>query len=564
MQNQVFQPSRKHPLNKIRLAFWVGALAPVVLGFFPSGPSLGTTVAIAMLVLLFLLPLDWFLRGQARRGKEPVTLDDTGIASAQFSGPVKQLAWRDIESVALDRVQGTHLLKFQLKPSAGVASKRSFLSGADPSRPVLSLYFFEPTMQEQMLEAVNLRLHAASAPAGEAAPALHNGIAEQRIFEDRLKNLAPTPWVTYALIAANLAVWLMGSLHGSATLMRAPADLLLAWGGNAASEVQEGQWWRLLSAMFLHGGLIHVAMNMVGLHGAGVMVERIYGHGQFALIYFAAGLSGSALSLHFAAQHAVSVGASGAVFGVFGALLVAVFVHRDKLPQAFGRETLAGIGLFVVYSLAQGLGKQGIDNAAHVGGLIGGAVIAAVLPVRLDPERFFKVQRERLLAGAVLACTLIVALAWTAPQAAIDQSRVVASIELSKEAVRRFDAAIRALAEESKAVKAGTMSEIESDERSRAVHAPEFRRITDDLAQVVLRPGDPREAVLRDVSRISRLLAESLGMDSVVDPENGKITPADPERAAQIEQELGILFGKLKEHTEALKKTNQSSAGKPR
>lgn len=111
---------------------------------------------------------------------------------------------------------------------------------------------------------------------------------------------------------------------------------------------------------------MHVAMNMLGLYSAGIWVERIYGKRLFTLVYLASGLMGSVLSLYFSAQNAVSVGASGTVFGVTGAFLVAVAQNRSRLPKLFSQQTLSGMGLFIVYSLLQGFGTQGIDNAAHI------------------------------------------------------------------------------------------------------------------------------------------------------------------------------------------------------
>ncbi|MFL6719004.1 MAG: rhomboid family intramembrane serine protease, partial [Burkholderiaceae bacterium] len=83
-------------------------------------------------------------------------------------------------------------------------------------------------------------------------------------FANRRQALARQPWVSYALVLLNVTVWLL-TLASGAALLQAPAEKMLAWGGNAASEVQRGQWWRLLTAVFLHSGLMHLTMNMAGL-----------------------------------------------------------------------------------------------------------------------------------------------------------------------------------------------------------------------------------------------------------------------------------------------------------
>lgn len=125
-----------------------------------------------------------------------------------------------------------------------------------------------------------------------------NEIAIEREFQEQLKSSMPHTWVVYGLVGANVLIWVV-TLFGGAGFLQTPAERLLAWGGNAASEVQRGEWWRMISAMFLHSGFLHVLMNMVGLVGSGMMVERIYGRQLFALVYLGSGLIGSAMSLHF-------------------------------------------------------------------------------------------------------------------------------------------------------------------------------------------------------------------------------------------------------------------------
>jgi len=154
--------------------------------------------------------------------------------------------------------------------------------------------------------------HSGNTSAIEQSEAAHPAIA--LAFANRRRALARQPWVSYALVLLNVAVWLL-TLASGAALMQAPADQMLVWGGNAASEVQRGQWWRLLTAVFLHSGLMHLTMNMAALLCTGPTVERVVGSRRFLLLYLGAGLAGSALSLHFSAQHSTAVGASGAAKG---------------------------------------------------------------------------------------------------------------------------------------------------------------------------------------------------------------------------------------------------------
>ena len=146
---------------------------------------------------------------------------------------------------------------------------------------------------------------------------------------------------------------------------------LLEWGANRRSETVGGEWWRLVTSMFLHGGLMHLVLNAYGLLLAAVFVEPSYGRIKFFVIYLLAGVGGSLASIWWH-EDAVSVGASGAIFGLFGAIfsLAAMGVMR------FG--DLTWLWVFLAINLLFGL-TGGIDNAAHIGGLISGALIGLLL-----------------------------------------------------------------------------------------------------------------------------------------------------------------------------------------
>ena len=404
----------------------------------------GLLIVYAISLAIF-LPLLRMLGKRLRTDVAAVALTDDKLVSTLFQGGTREIFWKDIDSAAYRKVQNNSMLQFALRPGSGIAGKRSFWTGADPAKPGLLLDALLPADQERLLAAIDARLKQAPGATG-----LVDAAAEEREFNERLVALAPHPYATYALIALNVGIWLWMAASGIG-IMQAPADQLLLWGGNAASEVQKGEWWRLLSATFLHSGIMHIAMNMLGLYAAGTTVERIYGHRLFLLIYFGAGLFGSALSLHFAAQHAVSVGASGAVFGIAGALLVGYMQHRDKLPKASAKSMIGGIGFFVLYSLMQGFGKTGIDNAAHVGGLLGGCLLAYILPERFDMAHYRKTFFPRSAAALAAIAALVAWTATAAPKAAVDQAGVFASAEYVRRGLTGFDAVMKDLgnAEES-------------------------------------------------------------------------------------------------------------------
>jgi rhomboid protease GluP len=365
---------------------------------------------------------------------------------------------------------------------------------------------------------------------------------EEHRFLDQLEALAPRTWVTYGLIASNVLVWAWMVLHGVDAL-HPSAEVLWHWGGNAASEVQRGQWWRLLTATFLHGGAWHLGMNMLGLWCIGQTTERIYGHAVFLLLYLGSALLGSALSLHFAAQHTVSTGASGAVFGVAGALLVAVLEHRQKLPTLFGKRMLRGMGFFLLYSLAQGLVQARVDNAAHVGGLLAGALMAWVLPERFDMPRFVAQVKPRAMAAAALAAVLTLGLVGLAPPAAVDMQRRFAGPSPLERGMQGFQAAFRLMAQDARQVRAGTLSVLALDARSRSVYAPVFRRVQADLSAVVLPSEDPRSAVVQEALHITRLMVEISAMES--DVRDGRPVPRDLPRMRLLDAEVAQSIAHL-------------------
>lgn len=185
------------------------------------------------------------------------------------------------------------------------------------------------------------------------------------------------PWVTYAVIAINAAIYAwIGVRHGH--WMQVPPGLLSDLGGNLGPFTTQGDWWRLFTAMFLHGGLIHVAMNMFAFWEAGRVSERLFGHSRYLAVYVATGLVASIASLNWK-QDVVSIGASGAVFGIYGVLLAALALRKDLLPVSVTKRLRTSAMVFVVYALVNTLGKSGIDHAAHIGGLFAGMLLGAAL-----------------------------------------------------------------------------------------------------------------------------------------------------------------------------------------
>ncbi len=182
------------------------------------------------------------------------------------------------------------------------------------------------------------------------------------------------PVLTYALLAVNVLIF---AYYSSLPELR-QTQFLYDW-GKINALIREGEYYRLFTAMFLHLDLMHIFFNGWALLMLGRDVEGLYGTARFALIYLLGGLTGSLASLVF--TDALSVGASGAIFAVFGADMVYFYLHRDLHGRA-GRQHLSQMIILMVLIMIQGfvsaagMGKFGIDNAGHIGGLVGGVVLA--------------------------------------------------------------------------------------------------------------------------------------------------------------------------------------------
>ncbi|GAB4519497.1 MAG: rhomboid family intramembrane serine protease [Anaerolineae bacterium] len=189
------------------------------------------------------------------------------------------------------------------------------------------------------------------------------------------------PTITYALIALNTVIFVVGFFVISPDQLNALYD----WGAtNRESVLVMGEYHRLLTAMFLHGGLAHIAFNMYALYAIGQTVERFFGHFRFALVYFLGGLAGSVLSVLLNGPQVFSVGASGAVFAIVGGEMAFLYKHR-KLLGDMGRAQLrqliiiAGINFAFGFATTVDSGGVNIDNWGHIGGLIGGLIVAWII-----------------------------------------------------------------------------------------------------------------------------------------------------------------------------------------
>src|ERR1700684_2047885 len=235
----------------------------------------------------------------------------------------------------------------------------------------------------------------------------HEKYQRGEIADDAAQPVMRTPWVrrgestitlTQIFFGMNIAVFL-GMALSSSTIMDFPAQVLVQWGANVGAFTLRGEWWRLLTCVFVHGGLIHIAFNMWCLWDLGALSESLYGRWTFGALYLICGLGASLASVAWNV-HVLSVGASGAIFGLAGALIAAFKLGEFSVPRAALSGTLRSLGAFVVYNLIFGFALPGIDNAAHIGGLVTGVIVGALIAV-IAP-RHEDAPRRALVFGVVL------------------------------------------------------------------------------------------------------------------------------------------------------------------
>jgi rhomboid protease GluP len=220
-------------------------------------------------------------------------------------------------------------------------------------------------------------------------------------FMESLKAATPRVWVTYLLMAVNVLLFLAvqsGSVDGSPLISE-----MIKWGADFGPlTVNCDQWWRLLSNCFLHFSILHLGCNMFALFQVGRLTERLFGNWFFLVIYLGCGLTGSLVSLWFNPA-TVAAGASGAIFGIFGALIGYLLREGFRLPRLVTMPVLNGAVVLILSNLLIGFsdmlkhytdqaiaghgGGQMIDMAAHCGGLISGFILGYLGARPLEPQR---------------------------------------------------------------------------------------------------------------------------------------------------------------------------------
>lgn len=376
-------------------------------------------------------------------------------------------------------------------------------------------------------ESLGARPVSAGAPAEHLVPASAGPVLTTR-----------TPLsVTAVLVGINIFMFVAMVLKG-APIVQPNADQLLRWGANFGPLTIGGQWWRLLTVMFVHVGIVHLALNMWALWNLGMLAEYLYGPKTFLALYLLTGLAASLASL---AHNPLvpTAGASGAIFGVAGALIATLYLGKLPTPRSALRTTLVSLLVFAGYSLAYGFVKGGIDNGAHIGGLVSGLLLGAALTMDFGRAR----RHARLRPLVFPAFALVLA---GAAYAIHEVHTPVVRLENAERAFRRGDSA-------------GALRELNQVVQARPKYAPAWflmgtvyvRNHQDDKAEAAFRraielnPKDPAALAQLGVMYLRQHRYEQAREIFQ------QITVADP-KDADARLNLGVTLNLLSRDEEAL------------
>jgi membrane associated rhomboid family serine protease len=197
-------------------------------------------------------------------------------------------------------------------------------------------------------------------------------------FHHRMDHWSPNSPATFALLAAIVIVHGLMMIEPGAATPVGHARQLVNWGSNAGPLTLNGEYWRLITAMFLHGGLAHLLFNAFALYQLGRLVERMFGTPRFLLLYLLSGIAGGLASVWW--NPAVnSVGASGAIFGLMGGMLAFIRSPHSGVPITVVKSLRGSAMGFLLFNVVAGLIYPYTDNAAHFGGLVGGYLFGFLL-----------------------------------------------------------------------------------------------------------------------------------------------------------------------------------------
>lgn len=351
-------------------------------------------------------------------------------------------------------------------------------------------------------------------------------------LRDRLTTGGP-PWATLVLAAANIGVFAWMVLLGGVDWWSPTTKSMIDWGANFGPLARGEEPWRLLTAMFLQVGILHLAMNMFALWEIGRLTERMFGTVGMLAMYFVTGLAGSVASVWWH-DDAVAAGASGAIFGLLGGVFGATLRGWNDFPVEWKSRLWTGAWRSALFMGVLTYSMKDLDNAAHFGGLFSGMLFGALLPRPMAPS----LPRFRALQGLAWG---ILGLAATAAVWANLPPKFSPRFELV-----RFVRADEALRQDRRAWQQQTLSDDAMLARIRDVQLPKWRRLKASWARLEAPPPPADEDAGPQAERLRRDLPPALNetADAVLTALD-QTTAAVQTPSAQAQREMNSAWAKV-------------------
>jgi rhomboid protease GluP len=316
------------------------------------------------------------------------------------------------------------------------------------------------------------------------------------------------PIFTYVFFSLNILVFLLMAFAGGS----GNEPTLMAFGVKSNAEIAQGQWWRFVTPIFIHIGLLHIFFNSYALWIVGPQVEKLYGGARFVLLYVLTGVAGVYGSYKYH-PNTISAGASGAIFGLFGVLLVFGLRYRNSIPPFFARAVGTGVLPVIVINLIIGFTIPAIDNSAHIAGLLSGAALAALVPFQKPGEETnagFRLIQIALLT-MVAVCFYEVGIHYEGPRlSARNVTHGIIQIgtgSSTEESIAAINVAQKTFEASTRQIETGRMADLKSAraEISKSIDqlrkAPSLAARSDKLVADLIRVMQDQYDLIQDIER---------------------------------------------------------------